>query len=214
MHSENCRTYKIKIGKESYTVNSPKITGSEILDLAGKTGERSVIYQKLKGGSRSVVALDQCVDLTEPGREKFVIIPCDQTEGYSGRCDFNLPAEDTLFLSAEGYRWESILEGGIRRIVISEFPLPEGYSSERVDLNVRLGANYPDEQIDMAYFFPPITRLDGKSIAATATDTFDGKVWQRWSRHRTPKNPWIPGQDDLSTHLVCVKDWLEKELSK
>lgn len=214
MHSKKSNTYKIKIGKENYEVNSPSITGAEILRLAGKSGERFIIYQKLNGGDRATVALNECVDLTLPGREKFVIIPCDQTEGYSGRCDFQLPPQDVSFLSANGIRWETILEGRIRRVVIYGFQVPPGYSETTVDINVRIGTNYPDEQIDMAYFFPPLERLDGKSISAITTDKFNGKVWQRWSRHRTQVNPWVPGDDDLSTHLVCVNDWLEKELSK
>lgn len=214
MASANVSTYKIKIGKEKYEVESSDITGSGILALTGKPHERSIIYQKLKGGGRAVVALDEIVDLTEPGREKFVIIPCDQTEGYVGRVDFSLPAADVEFLNTLGCRWETVLEGNIRRIVIYDYPVPNGYTTDVNNINLRIGMNYPDEQIDMAYFYPAIQRPDGIAIPAIAEDSFNGKKWQRWSRHRTPQNPWLPGEDDISTHLVCVNQWLIKELEK
>jgi hypothetical protein len=66
----------------------------------------------------------------------------------------------------------------------------------------------------MVYFYPRLARLDGKAIAATADDTFDGKAWQRWSRHRTPQNPWRPGLDNLGSHIALVKEWLQLELRK
>ena len=42
----------------------------------------------------------------------------------------------------------------------------------------------------------------------------DGKDFQQWSRHRTTESPWRPGEDDLSSHLVLVDDWLEREFKK
>lgn len=214
MASNKDKTYKIKIGRESYEVEFCKITGAEILQLAKKDGEQFIIYQKLKGGKRSIVALDDVVDLSEPGREKFVIIPCDQTEGYVGTTEFELPASDVEYLCSLGNRWKTIVENNIRRVLIYDYRIPDGYTETAVNINLRIGANYPDEQIDMVYIYPPLLRTDGEVIAALATDKFDGKEWQRWSRHRTPQNPWIPGEDDISTHLVCVDQWLTRELNK
>jgi hypothetical protein len=67
----------------------------------------------------------------------------------------------------------------------------------------------------MVYFHPPLARKDGKAIGATqATQALDGKSFQRWSRHRTPAHPWIPGQDDLSTHIALIEEWLSREFEK
>ncbi|MBX9746205.1 MAG: hypothetical protein K2X34_04840, partial [Hyphomonadaceae bacterium] len=55
---------------------------------------------------------------------------------------------------------------------------------------------------------------DGRAIGALAHDDFDGKTWQRWSRHRTPANRWRPGIDGLSTHFALVQEWLARELMK
>ncbi len=79
---------------------------------------------------------------------------------------------------------------------------------------LRIEPNYPDTQIDMVYFSPSFTRADNKAIKAVTAQNFDGKIWQQWSRHRTGKNPWRPGVDDISTHLLLVDYWLKSELNK
>ena len=73
-------SYRIRIDKDHYTVNSPKITGGELLELAKKDPGKFGIYQHVRGRS-SRVALDAVVDLTAPGVERFSTLPLDQTEG-------------------------------------------------------------------------------------------------------------------------------------
>lgn len=130
------------------------------------------------------------------------------------RRQFQLPEEDTEFLESSPFPWETVIEGKIKRVVIHDFPLPVGYNLKTVDLNVRIEGAYPDTQIDMVYFYPLLVRTDGKPINATAPDNFDGKAWQRWSRHRSNQHPWRPGLDNLSTHLALVGEWLRKEFEK
>ena len=52
----------------------------------------------------------------------------------------------------------------------------------------------------------------GKAIQALSPENFDGKTWQRWSRHRTQVNLWRPGVDGLATQYALVQEWLEREL--
>jgi hypothetical protein len=67
----------------------------------------------------------------------------------------------------------------------------------------------------MAYFYPALSRLDGKPIGATQVNQkIENRVFQRWSRHRTPKNPWKVGEDNLGTHICFIEDWLEQEFEK
>src|SRR5689334_11018241 len=108
------------------------------------------------------------------------------------RRQFLLPEEDLTFLERTRMIWEAVIEGGVRRVIIHDYPVPEGYNVARVSLNFRMEAGYPDTPIDMVYVDPHLSRRDGKPIAALAGDQFDGKTWQRWSRHRTPQNPWRP----------------------
>ena len=73
---------------------------------------------------------------------------------------------------------------------------------------------YPDAQLDMVYFFPPLARADGGAIGALTPRRFDEKDWQQWSRHRTQQNPWRPGEDDIAGHLMLVDYWLRRELPR
>jgi hypothetical protein len=118
------------------------------------------------------------------------------------------------WLDAYGKPFEFVSERGTLRVVVHEFALPTGYNVETASVNVRIDPGYPDTQIDMAYFSPALALTSGRSIGATSSEVFDGKTWQRWSRHRTPANPWRPGVDSLGTHFALVQDWLEREVKK
>lgn len=75
------QTYKIRIDKDNFEVPVSSMTGRQLLELAGKVpAERFSIFEK-KQGQTVPVALDQSVDLTDPGRDRFVTLPLDQTEG-------------------------------------------------------------------------------------------------------------------------------------
>jgi hypothetical protein len=208
-------TYKVQIDKTVYEIRDPTPTGLELLTLAGKVPPAQfALYEKQKVGPPLRIALDQRVDLREPGIEKFVTLPLDQTEGLGGRRDFVLPADDLLWLDQSALRYELVAAQGVLRVVVYDFPIPRGYNVDKAAVNVRIEAGYPDAQIDMAYFFPALTAASGRAIPATSTDNFDGKTWQRWSRHRTGANPWRPGVDNLSTHFALIESWLVRELAK
>ena len=98
--------------------------------------------------------------------------------------------------------------------MLYDFPVPKGYQQLHVEVNVRIESGYPDSQIDMVYVHPALRRLDNTPISAISSEEFDGKQWQRWSRHRTSENPWRPGVDNLATHFALVEDWFARELQK
>lgn len=76
-----CRC-RIRIDREEYVVEVPRMAGSELLVLAGKTPpERFKILQKLLGGHVEEIGLDEYADFTHPDVERFVTLPFDQTEG-------------------------------------------------------------------------------------------------------------------------------------
>ena len=138
------------------------------------------------------------------------------SEGAGGRRDFHLPGDDEDFLNRSGLRWETVNEqvGGqiVRRLVIYGFDIPDGYDVEIADLFLRIEPLYPDTQIDMVYFYPDLKKASNGTINNLSPETFDGKTWQRWSRHRTAENPWRPGIDCVETHLHQVRAWLAREL--
>lgn len=130
------------------------------------------------------------------------------------RRHFALPAEDMEWLERCGKPYELVSEANVQRVVLHEFPVPPGYNVGSVSVNVRIETGYPDAQIDMAYFYPELSLVSGRGIGAISGDQFDGKTWQRWSRHRTPANPWRPGIDGLATHFALVEEWLNRETRK
>ena len=208
--------YKVQIDKRFFETRIPLLTGRELLELAGrKPAERYAIYFKQDGVQRQRIEPDQKIDLREPGVERFVTLPLDQTEGFDPRRDFDLPQDDLDWLQqAYGEKFELVAEGNVLRVVLYGFPVPAGYDRREVDVNVRIESGYPDSQIDMVYVNPPLALTSGKAVEATAENRFDGKQWQRWSRHRTAENPWRPGIDNLATHFALVGHWFEREVSK
>lgn len=130
------------------------------------------------------------------------------------RRQFHLPETDNEYLAVLNLPWEAIKDGATQWVLINDFPVLEGYNISKVNVAVNIQPGYPVAPLDMAYFFPHLQLLNRKQIGALAFHSIDGKVYQRWSRHRTAANPWRPGLDDLSTHLELVKFWFERELRK
>jgi hypothetical protein len=132
------------------------------------------------------------------------------------RRQFSLPEFDVRYLGAMNLQWEAICDpAGSRWLLLHDWKVRHpGYNIDRVIVALQIPPGYPDAQIDMAYFFPHLARQDGRTITALSVQDIDGKSFQRWSRHRTGDAPWRPGEDDVSSHVVLVDDWLERELAK
>lgn len=76
------RKYRIRIDKQYYVVEKPSMIGRDILILADKKPpERFMLSQKLRGGEKKKIGLDEKVDFATPGIERFLTLPLDQTEG-------------------------------------------------------------------------------------------------------------------------------------
>jgi hypothetical protein len=130
------------------------------------------------------------------------------------RRQFVLPEQDREFLDARGLPWETVRDASAQWLLIHDFPVPARYNCEKVIAALMIMPGYPDAQIDMVYFYPPLSRISGRAINTISDQPLDCKIFQRWSRHRTGLNPWRPGEDDISTHLLLVEEWLERELTR
>ena len=74
--------YRIRIDGEKYVVSVASMTGHELLELAGKTPvEKFMIVEKVRGEKPRRIGLDERVDFTKHGVEKFLTQPLGQTEG-------------------------------------------------------------------------------------------------------------------------------------
>jgi hypothetical protein len=130
------------------------------------------------------------------------------------RRQFQLPEEDIVYLEGLGLSWETLNNHGMQWVLIHDFPVCKGYTNEKVIVAIKIETGYPRTALDMAYFFPHLQRTDGKGINALSFQPIDDKQFQRWSRHRTPQNPWREGIDDLTTHMSLVSFWFEQEFKK
>lgn len=131
------------------------------------------------------------------------------------RRQFQLSAEDET--SLRGLEWEAVAEAGngtANWLILSNYPVPDGYNVRQATVALQIPPGYPDTQIDMAYMHPPLTLASGRPISNLSPQQIDGRMFQRWSRHRTAANPWRPGFDSIGSHLLQVKDWLDRELRR
>ena len=126
------------------------------------------------------------------------------------RRQFLLPEGDIAYLDGRQLRWETVVDGGQRWLLVHEWPVPDGYDRPLVSAAVAI----PDAALDMVYFFPAVQRSDGRPIGGLSPLSILGEQWQRWSRHWTPENPWRVGEDDLSSHFTVVEHWLRREFPK
>jgi Prokaryotic E2 family E/Multiubiquitin len=210
------KRYRIKIDKEYYVVDVPEMTGRQLLTLAGKTPAETFILQQKKAKQVTRIELDEAVNFVARGIERFMTLAkeANEGEGQHLRRAYALLESDREYLDGLGLPWEAVIDNGIKRLVILDWPMPQGYTINSTSINIRLEPGYPDSEIDMAYFHPAVARANGKLIGATSTEIFDGREWQRWSRHRTVKSAWRIGIDCVATHMAFVDGWLSDELLK
>jgi len=210
------KKYRIRVDKEKFVVDVPKMTGRQILELAGKKPpEQWMLNQKIKKRFEPV-ELDEVVDFTAPGVERFTTLPKEQTEGRSAlRRVFALPEEDTDLLEAASLCWETVADGGNKWLIIHAVPLSDTFVARETSVAIQLPANYPPAALDMVYYYPAIQRVDNKAIPCTeASVQIEGINWQRWSRHYTPTNPWKPGEYNVFTHYLLSQAWLQREVTR
>lgn len=213
----HARRYVIRIDKEKRAVHRPELTGRQILELVGKTPDKYKLYEHFRGKQPEPVGPDQEVHLHKHHVERFTTMAKDTTEGRAAatlRCEFHLPDSDEQYLDSLGLPWETAKDGGSLWLLVHDWRVEPGYNVRTVDLALQIPGAYPDNQIDMVYFLPPLERSDRRPIAATSLQLICGQTYQRWSRHRTAVNPWRPGVDDLSTHMTLVDEWLKRELTR
>ena len=209
------KKYRLRIDKTKVVVDVPEMNGRQILALVGMTTEKHLLRQKIHGHVHPV-GPDQIVSFLAPGVERFMTIPNEVTEGegLQPRRQVPLLAQDVLYLDSLGLRWETVVEQQVKAVIIFGWAIPPGYNVPAADVHVRFSEGYPDAQLDMAYFSPHLVRADQRNINNLSGLEFDGRGWQQWSRHRTAASAWRPGEDDLSTHMALVTDWLVTELRK
>jgi hypothetical protein len=128
------------------------------------------------------------------------------------RREFVLPEGDAELLDDSGLQWEAITEGASKWLIIRSIPVPSAFVASTTSVAIQIPTGYPAAGLDMAFFSPPVRRVDGGSIPCTeATQNIDGLLWQRWSRHYTSANPWKIGEYNILTHYLLCLSWLDRD---
>lgn len=122
----------------------------------------------------------------------------------------SLPELDAAYLIDRAIEHEVVVDGGMICVLIRNYPLPQGYDYQFVDLLLRLSPGYPDVAPDMWWFSPSVKTQSGQDIPQTQSiEIYLGKSWQRWSRH-FEAGRWDSSRDSLETFLAVIKNDLLK----
>ena len=125
---------------------------------------------------------------------------------------FDLLPEDVEYLDEyhQG-RWHKLEEGnGKYGLTIEDFSIPTGFNQSKVSLLILIPSGYPASPLDMFYFDPHLSKLNGGEVGALSTEMHFGRNWQRWSRHYE----WILGEDNLVRHIEQVSLELKSTVSE
>lgn len=116
---------------------------------------------------------------------------------------------DAGYLQARGFDHEVISEDQMFSLIIAGYELPAGYEPSVVDLLLRLPGGFPDAAPDMFWTHPIVSYAGGGVPPASDVRLdYEGRTWQRWSRHLALA--WRPGIDNLQTYLRLIRTDLEK----
>ena len=120
-----------------------------------------------------------------------------------------LPMKCRRYLAERGIGFEEHEEHGQKAVIVKEFGLPPGrFDAPAADILILLPDGYPDCPPDMFYTLPWL-KLAASSRYPNRADVsfeFQGRCWQRWSRHN---NEWRTGVDGIWTMLKRVETALE-----
>ena len=115
---------------------------------------------------------------------------------------------DEAFIKGKGYSFDVVDQPGMVHLILRDYPLPDAYVPQKVELLIRLPAGFPNAKPDMFWTIPTVQLArGGRPDRADVMETHAGRTWQRWSRHC---QSWRAGIDDLQTYLTAIQNELLK----
>ena len=198
---------------------APTIVVRQALVEAGFNPDQGwQIFLKVAGQPKKPVELTTVIDLRTPGIEKLRLTPKDVNNGDASAppCRaFALLDVDEAHLNRLGLKWEALVEGERRWLLLHNYPLPAGYTVERTRMALEIPPTYPGAQIYGFYAYPPLALSSGHAIASTQLrGVLQGVEYHGWSRNRGPGAPWSPATDNVVTQLALVDAALAKEVGE
>jgi len=213
------RSWKLNVQGVLLVVHEPTIVVRQAVKDAGFDPNKNwIIILRVHGQPKREVGLDYIIDLRTPGIEKLRLTPREVNNGEAvtkPRRDFGLLGADDRFLDGLGLWWETVIDEKRRWLLIHDYPVPAGFTVERVLLALEIPLTYPSAQIDMFYTHPTLTLRSGRAIDRTqASAVILRLAFNGWSRHRGAQSPWNPETDRVATHLALVESAIMKEVGE
>ncbi len=213
------RTWKLNVQGVLLTLQEPSIVVRPRFGEAGFDPTKDwIIVLRVRDQPKREVALNEVIDLRTPGIEKLRLTPKEVNNGEAvakPRRQFSVLETDDHFLNGLGLRWETIVDGGRRWLLIYDYPVPNGYTTSHTLLALEIPLTYPGAQIDMFYTHPPLALKSGRAIDRTQVSAnINGQPFNGWSRHRGELSKWNPATDNVSTHLALVESAIAREVGE
>ncbi len=188
----NPKLIQVFINRKKYDLDGPIQTGASLKKLAGIPLSDVLFLQRR--GEDEVIANGAKATLKD-GDHLHSQPPADYGSGVAAALGGMGLAPERVALHREANGWEYL--------IISDYPLPEGFTPNRVQLLVKLPPGFPDAGPDMFWVFPAVRTPSGCAPRSTCSERLLGKDWQRFSWHLAPGG-WKPGVSTLRDFLRCV----------
>lgn len=213
------KVWKLNVHGVVIDVHTPDIKVADAMTQAGfDVTQPWHIFFKVQGQVKRPVDLTTILDLTTPGIEKLRLMPknVDNGEGPPPpRRQFSLLDTDTAYLDRLALRWETIVEQNRRWLLIHQYPVPAGFTTNHTKLALEIPPTYPAGALYGFYAYPPLALADGREIPSTQLrGVLLGVEFHGWSRHRGAASPWNPSIDNVVTQLALVEASLAKEIGE
>jgi hypothetical protein len=114
-----------------------------------------------------------------------------------------IPQKDEDYLRERGFNYELKQVGNDICLILKNWPFPEAYNPRTADVLIVIPPSYPSNQLDMFWTIPDVKlAANGNWPQASGEHgNYDGKAWQRWSRHTSE---WRAGVDNLRTFITAM----------
>lgn len=114
-----------------------------------------------------------------------------------------IPQSDEDYLKQREFEYELKEADKEVRLIIRNWALPAAYNPRSAEVLIRILPGYPLTQLDMFWTNPDVklTASGAFPDRADVHETYDGRTWQRWSRH---PQEWRAGIDNLRTIITSI----------
>lgn len=197
------RSFRFELDGQRQDWGAPKISETTLRKLA-KVGDDYRVWLERRGEEDKQLDRGEMVDLSNEGVERFYTGRDDTTAGETATASI-LPLADRRYFTDHDISYEEVVEGKQKGIILKNYALPPGrFEVELADILLVLPAGYPDAAPDMFYCDPWLKLRPGGQYPPKADQAFQfqGRKWQRWSRHN---NVWRPGIDGLPAMLRRIE---------